>query len=97
MKGNDTISTDAIAILNANGTPVATYRQVNNKAMSERKVWTFAREASCLDAWFDIQNSARGIHLDVASHTITHIREISMSYYYNEIVLRCKNLGGEEE
>jgi hypothetical protein len=91
MRGN-TISTDAWEHLNANGIPVTSYTQVNNKAMFEKTVWTFRRETTLLEAWFEIRHSARGIQLDVPARTITHRREISMSYYYNAIVL-----GGEEE
>jgi hypothetical protein len=79
-------------ILNAKGTPVTTYNQVNNKAMSEITVWTFSRESTLLEAWFEIRHGARGVNLDVSAWTITHRREVSMKYYYKEIVL-----GGEEE
>lgn len=83
---------DAWGHLNANGIPVTTYNQVNNKAMNEITVWTFSREPALLEAWFEIRHGARGVRLDVAARTITHRREVSMSYYYNAIVL-----GGEEE
>lgn len=91
MRGNG-MTKDAWNHLNANGIPVTTYNQVNNKAMSEITVWTFSREAALLEAWFEIRHGARGVHLNVDAWTITHCREVSMKYYYKEIVL-----GGEEE
>jgi hypothetical protein len=92
MRG-DGMTKDAIATLNANCMSVNTkYTQVNNKAMSEITVWSFNRESKLLEAWFEIRHGARSIHLNVDAQTITHRGEISMSYYYNEIVL-----GGEEE
>ena len=81
------ITTNAYERLNLNAAnETARYEQVSNKLMNEIITWYFRDEKSLLETWFLVNHAMNGKNLSVADRTITLRRQISMSYYYNQLV-----------
>ena len=87
------ITTDAYERLNLNAAnETARYEQVSNKLMNEIITWYFRDEESLLKTWFLVNHAMNGKNLSVVDRTITLRRQVSMSYYYEQVVL-----DGEDE
>ena len=82
------ITTDAYQhlVMNAANETVR-YSQTNKNMMSEVTTWYFTDEESLLRTWFLVNHAMKGKELLVAARTITMCRQVSMSYYYNQVVL----------
>ena len=81
------ITTDAYQhlVMNAANETVR-YTQANNETMSEVTTWYFRDEESLLKTWFLVNHAMNGKNLSVVDRTITLRRQVSMSYYYEQVV-----------
>ena len=85
MRGITTDAHDHLTLNAANHT--VRYSQLNNTTMSELTTWYFTDEKSLLQAWFLVNHAMSGKEMLVAPRTITMCRQVSMSYYYEQVVL----------